>query len=215
MFNLPSQTKEDIKNTIEFLKKNSGKITHVSYYSLILEENTKLFNEKHINMSEDIESEVYNFIIKELGDLGYHQYEISNFAKSNYESLHNIKYWDSNEYIGIGLGAASYINSVRFTNTRSINKYYSSVIKKNNDKIVESQKTTKRDVLEEKIFLGLRLLKGIDYSVIEKNKLKTNDKYYNIKNNKINIKKEYLFLSNTLILNLLEQIDLIEDENLY
>ncbi len=200
MFNLPNQNKEDIKDTFSFLRKNSEKIKHVSYYSLILEENTILYNENFKGIDEDIESDIYKLIQKNLEDLFYRQYEISNFAKESYESFHNKKYWELKEYIGVGLSASSYINGKRYTTTRSIKDYLEN-IKKGQFSIIYEEIIDEEEDKKEKIIFGLRTKKGIDKDV---NITKDLMKYLLIEDGKISIKKEYFFLSNFIILKILE-----------
>ncbi len=205
MFNLPNQTKEDINQTFEFIEKNKDQIKHISYYSLILEENTILNNESFKNMDPDYESDIYKLIQENLKNLKYFQYEVSSFAQTGYESKHNLKYWERKQYIGVGLGASGFINNIRKTNTKSINNYYKSL--KNNDSksIVFKERLTKEDIFYEKIYLGLRTIKGIDYTLLKNNNIKINENYFNIENDKISIKEEYFFLSNKIILDILEQ----------
>src|SRR5699024_5477947 len=116
IFSLPNQNFEDIKNDIEYLKLLNPE--HISWYSLIIEENTKfnrLYKEGLIKpMEDDLERELYLYIIKELEKIGLYHYEISNFSKENHQSYHNKKYWNCDNYLGIGLNAAGYINDTRY-----------------------------------------------------------------------------------------------------
>ncbi len=203
IFNLPNQTIRDIDDTFLFLKKNHDKIQHVSYYSLILEENTMLYNEKFIGFDEEIEDDVYKKIQYNLKELEYEQYEISNFSKKNFNSYHNKKYWELNEYIGVGLSASSYINDNRYTTTRSFNEY-ESFINKGSLAIINKEYINSKEKNKERIIFGLRTNKGI------KNNIKVNEKilkFLEIEEDNIRIKKEYLFLSNIIILELLELND--------
>lgn len=149
------------KETYKTLKKDlrkalSFKVTHLSLYSLILEENTLLkrkYKEEDIN--NDLSQKMSNFINKTLAKKHFIHYEISNYALKGYESLHNIKYWEKEEYIGCGMGATSYLNHQRITNSYLINNYL-----KDKDKYIEEL-----SILDEKkefIIMGLRMLKGID-----------------------------------------------------
>ncbi len=125
MFGMPNTNIDMIKSDLEFI--NSLDITHVSYYCLIVEENTKLnteINKGNINpLDDDLESDIYYFIVNEMKKMGYNHYEISNFAKLGYESIHNLKYWNTEEYIGIGAGASGYLDSKRYDNFKSVFKY--------------------------------------------------------------------------------------------
>ncbi len=110
--------------------------------------------------SEEDERRMYHRTKEILKEYGYHRYEISNFAKDGYECQHNLSYWTDKNYIGIGLGAASYIHGSRYSNTSDMDNYikHSSHI----DTIRELTDTaSKKRRMEEQIFLGLRLDRGI------------------------------------------------------
>lgn len=173
---LPNQTFTDIKTEIEkiiYLQPN-----HISVYSLILEENTKL--EKMVSTGklslpeEELERHMYWYIKNTLELNGYNHYEISNFAKSGYESKHNLNCWNQKEYIGFGIGAHSYIDSVRFSNTDKLDKYFENI--RNNEfdknKIVHE---IQDDLVKQKeyMLLGLRKIKGISIKEFE-NKFSVN-----------------------------------------
>ena len=99
--------------------------------------------------------EIYYYIVSRLREAGYFQYEISNFAKKGFESRHNLCYWNQDEYIGVGAGASSYVNGVRFKNVSEIEKY----ILNNKREIEEVQGFD--DKLNEYMILRLRLLEGV------------------------------------------------------
>ena len=164
MIGLPNQTLDDIQKCIEQIKRLSPK--HVSVYSLILEENTKLFDKINSNElevpNEDLERKMYWKIKKELENLGYIHYEISNFAKKGYFSKHNLNCWEQKEYIGFGVNAHSYLNRIRFSNTENIKEYIKNINEKNyleNRKIHEIQ--TIEQEQNEFMLLGLRKIKGV------------------------------------------------------
>lgn len=181
-------------------------IPHVSFYSLIIEDNTvfKLQNREYID--EDIEYKMYNYIEKVLTDNEYIHYETSNYAKVGFESIHNINYWDNGFYYGFGLGAISFIDNYRVTNTKNLTKYLSGEFCL--DKEYENIETR----ISNALILGLRKIKGIDV-------LDFKDKYkvdivslYNIKKlikeNKLILEDGFLFinpefyyLSNEILLN--------------
>ena len=121
IYALPIESKEDLLKDIEFL--TSLNVEHISTYSLIIEDHTILKINNVENIDDQLDEEMYNLIKKELEQKGYIHYEISNFSKPNYESKHNMCYWHNEEYYGFGLGAASYINNIRKTNTRSLTNY--------------------------------------------------------------------------------------------
>lgn len=142
MIGLPNQTIEDIKRSLkEVIQLNP---THISVYSLIVEEGTviaqKIENHQLQEMDEELERNMYWYVKNTLELNGYTHYEISNFAKQGKESKHNLNCWRQKEYIGIGLAAHSYLNSVRYTNTSEI-KQYITRMNKLNEKIV-------KDILE-------------------------------------------------------------------
>ena len=117
------ETLLDLKNDLDFII--SLEPTHISTYSLIIEEHTKLYIDNVINVDEDTDSKMYYFIIEYLKKHGFLHYEISNFSKDGYYSRHNMCYWNNEQYYGFGLGASSYAGDYRITNTRGLNSYIS------------------------------------------------------------------------------------------
>ncbi|SHJ75781.1 radical SAM family heme chaperone HemW [Tepidibacter formicigenes] len=168
MFSLPNQSFNDWKETLE--KVVNLNPTHISAYSLIIEDET-VFGNMHkkgeLNiLDEEIELRMYHYTKDYLKNKGYNQYEISNFSKSGYECKHNILYWKCKEYLGLGPGAHSYIEGVRYSNYCSLEKYFKRL--NNDDLPIEcSQKLEKKDKLEEKIFMGLRMKEGIYFKEFE------------------------------------------------
>ncbi len=123
MFGIPEQTVEAFAETLEFVC--NMKPEHISMYNLRIEEGT-LFGEKRHMLplpDEDAECEMYFGGIDYLASRGYHQYEISNFAKEGMESRHNLRYWHGEEYIGCGPAAHSYFGGRRFSLRRSLSAY--------------------------------------------------------------------------------------------
>ncbi|MGL4790872.1 MAG: radical SAM family heme chaperone HemW [Anaerotignaceae bacterium] len=179
MFSLPNQTILDWEETLEKIMKLNPE--HISAYSLIVEEGTP-FKEKFDKglfkpIDEKLDREMY-YLLKEMTkDKGYIQYEISNFAKDSYESVHNIRYWETREYLGFGLGAHSYFEGNRFNNKYSLKDYIS--LKGNFVKLRENiEALEEKQKIEEFMFMGLRMNKGIDFSEF-KHRFKTdiNDIY--------------------------------------
>ncbi len=153
MYAIPEEQLVDVKKDLsKFL---TLPITHISTYSLILEEHTKLYLKNPHLVEEELDFEMYKYIQDTLKEQGFIQYEISNFAKEGYESKHNLVYWDNEEYYGFGLGASSYIGGVRKTNTRSLTSYF------------EGREYSEIEVIDEKknmeyeMILGLRKRKGV------------------------------------------------------
>ena len=160
MMALPGQLRETLFNTIEEVTALSPK--HISMYSLILEDGTPL-KESLPNLpplpSEDKEREMYKEATKLLKSKGYGRYEISNFSKPGFESRHNIRYWQLDEYLGFGIGAASFTEGKRFSNTESIEDY----IKTDDFEKIKRDVTilSKEDLMGEFMFLGLRMMRGL------------------------------------------------------
>ena len=203
IYAIPGEDLNDLEMDLnEFIKLD---ISHISTYSLILEEHTKLFIDKEKTIDEDLDYQMYQLICNKLKESGYNHYEISNFSKYGYESKHNLTYWNNQEYYGFGLGASGYINGVRYDNTKSLNKYL------NQEYILESHKLDQNEQVENEFILGLRKIDGINK---EKFKLKYNKDIKDIeivnkliKENKllenkknIYINPEYIYVSNDILL---------------
>ena len=109
--------KEDI-DTALFLKP-----THLSFYSLQIEEGTVLFIKGYPSVSNETYREQYDFISKRLHENGFFRYEVSNFSLPGSESKHNLNYWNDGMYYACGLSASGYLPSIRYQNTRSMNHY--------------------------------------------------------------------------------------------
>lgn len=182
MSGIPGQTEhtyvETLMKVIEFGPE------HISAYSLQVEEGTPLAeNEPVLSMLPDEEADrrMYAMTKKVLGANGYQRYEFSNYAKPGYECKHNITYWTGGEYVGLGLGAASFFKGERFSNIRDINRYLEimqeaqSDIASSTDKISVYDEVTHQlrenietmyidSRIEEFMFLGLRMTKGVSRS---------------------------------------------------
>lgn len=165
MLALPNQT-------IEILEDSLNKIIglapeHISVYSLILEEGTKLYDLVESGetklVDEDTERKMYWQVKNILEENEYNHYEISNFAKRGYESKHNLNCWEQKEYLGIGAAAHSYYNKKRYSNTDNIEEYIKNINEEKNTKITHEIQT---DVNEQKeyMLLGLRKIEGVSIS---------------------------------------------------
>ncbi|MBE6137505.1 MAG: radical SAM family heme chaperone HemW [Erysipelotrichaceae bacterium] len=156
MFGIPNTSIDDVKCDLQFILNLNVK--HISYYSLILEEKTVLehrLNKKEISLlDDDIISNMYNYISNRLITEGFHHYEISNFARYGYESIHNMLYWNCDSYIGLGAGACGYLNNVRYENNKTVNKYLKD-FKLDEIEISEAERK------KEYFLLGLRLVDGV------------------------------------------------------
>lgn len=172
IYAIPGQTIEQLKDDLQTAI--SLDVEHISAYSLIVEEHTQLYlayMKDELALTEnEIEAKMYEVVMNVLSDYGYQHYEISNFAKS-LPSLHNQWYWKNEEYIGTGLGAHGYVNGCRYQNTRSINAYIND-LKHDRLPTIETNVLSKEEKIEEEMFLGLRLIEGINLKTIsEKHQL--------------------------------------------
>jgi len=135
---------------------------HISTYNLQIEEGTPFYIDKLegdlLMPEEEDELEMYKTAIAFLKENGYEHYEISNFARKGHESAHNKAYWTLQDYIGAGAGAHSFINNIRIENTPSLEKY----LTKDFSNIKTEHVNTKKETMQEMIFLGLRLIKGFN-----------------------------------------------------
>ena len=160
IFSLVNQTMEELDDDI--FEVINLPIKHISYYSLILEEKTKLhylYRQNKISMNdEDLEAVMYNRVIDCLVKSGFYHYEISNFSKKNYESLHNLVYWKNEQYLGLGSGSHSLYRGKRFSNVRSVMRYTNGLTKAGYSNI----ETYEVEPLREELILGLRLLDGVN-----------------------------------------------------
>lgn len=162
MFGLPNQSVKDWTDSLEEVAKLNPE--HISSYSLIIEEGTpfyKLYNEDKLKLpSEEEEREMYKKCKDILIENGYHQYEISNYAKEGKECLHNEVYWMCDEYIGVGASSSSYIDGKRIKNIDDLREYIKRI--GISESIVDEEIiNTKNDDIEEFMFMGLRMNCGI------------------------------------------------------
>ncbi len=161
IYQIPKQTVTDVVSDLRFIKNYN--INHISYYSLIIEERTELkyLIDKGLitPIDDDIGYEYSSLIKKELKASGYIHYETSNYSKPGFESKHNLIYWDLDEYLGIGLSAASQYNKSRYKNINSISQYIKQI---NNN--VFSRENEDFDPELEFLLMGLRKTSGIKIS---------------------------------------------------
>lgn len=157
MYGLPSQTFEQLKSDLQELV--TFPISHISVYSLILEDHTTLKNMNYTPLDDEQDALWYDYINHTLNESGFIHYEVSNYYKTK-PSYHNLAYWHYEDYEGIGLGAHSLKNSTRYMNTRSLKEYL------NHNYLNDKEQLSKEDSLFEKIMMGLRLTEGINLDVI-------------------------------------------------
>ncbi|MDY5041883.1 MAG: radical SAM family heme chaperone HemW [Eubacteriales bacterium] len=163
MLGLPSQKQGDVKTTLKYCF-NLG-ITHISAYTLILEEDTPLYNrvvsgELKLPKEEKVVS-MFDYVLKQTAEAGYKRYEVSNFAKDNYACKHNINCWSMCNYVGFGCSAHSFFKTTRFNNISNVKDYIYNI--NNNISVVENSEVLDTlQLIEESIMLGLRMTKGVD-----------------------------------------------------
>ena len=154
IYALKNQSLKDLETDINNIL--SLDITHISTYSLMIEEHTKLYIKKETNISEELDYLMYNLIRNKLKEHGFNHYEVSNFSKTGYESKHNLVYWNNEHYYGFGLSASSYIKNVRKTNTSSFNDYLKG------NYVKEKEILNEKDILSYALILGFRKITGIN-----------------------------------------------------
>ena len=167
IYALPGQTMDQVKENVA--KAIGLDIPHMSLYSLILENHTIFMNRMRRGKlplpKEELEAEMFEYIIAELERAGFEHYEISNFSKPRFESRHNLMYWDNAEYYGIGAGASGYVDGVRYKNHGPIRHYLSAV--EAGDARITEEHLSQKEQMEEEMFLGLRKKSGVSIARFE------------------------------------------------
>ena len=191
MYGIPGETLKDLKTDLNLFLKL--KPDHISTYSLILEDYTKLSIKNIKPIDKDLELSMYNYIRNKLKSKKYIHYEISNFSKKGYESKHNLNYWNNLEYYGFGLGAHGYIDGIRYENTKNLNNY------------LEGKYVDKEEILgirekqENELMLGFRKIEGISleefYNKYEVNMQEVFPIKPLIKNKDLIFKDGYVFIN--------------------
>ncbi len=178
IFGIPGQSMRDWEESLSYACSLSP--NHISAYCLSIEKNTvfdRLLKEGQIQLDEDLSLEMYSYCVDTLLSQGYQHIEISNFAKSGCECRHNLGYWERRDYLGLGIGAHSFLEGARFNNTLDIKEYLAYWNNKkstpetryaSNPCIQNLYSLNEPEAFEESIFLGLRLIKGIDLKAFEK-----------------------------------------------
>ena len=187
IYGVQNDTLESMK--IDFDTAFSLPITHLSAYSLTIEEGTKFFDRSSVKIDdEELSYEIFDYI----NNKGFHQYEISNFAKNKEsESKHNYGYWQHKEYLGVGAGAVGYINQQRQYPSKSIEEYIG------NPLFFDVEKIDLNDIKTEKILLGFRSLNGVEISLFNEGEMKKIDDL--IEYDKVYIKENRVFNKNFLL----------------
>jgi putative oxygen-independent coproporphyrinogen III oxidase len=165
MFGLPTQTVEDMKQTLESAIALGPE--HFSCYSLKIEEGTlfhHLYERNELPLpSDDEEFTMYQMLRSHLKQHGYEQYEVSNFAQPGFESRHNCTYWLNEEYYGLGTGAHGYVEGVRYANIKGVKEYIARLTAGRRP-VAESYRVEREEEIENFMILGLRLLAGVSRS---------------------------------------------------
>ncbi len=204
IYALKKQSLEDLKNDlINFL---SLDVSHISTYSLEIYPHTILGIKKEQAILEDLDFCMYDLIRKTLTKNGYLHYEISNFAKKGYEAKHNLVYWNNDYYYGFGLGAAGYLNNIRYNNTTSLKNYL------NGNYLETEERLSQNDILSYALILGFRKIAGLNKKDFFK-KYQVNIKdLYNVKdllkqgllkenNTNIYISYDRIYVENSILIN--------------
>ncbi|WP_445490318.1 radical SAM family heme chaperone HemW [Niallia sp. 03133] len=169
IYSLPGQTLTDFKQTLETAF--TLDIQHFSGYSLIIEPKTVFYNLRRKGKlpmpGEDVEASMYGVLLEEMHKHGFEQYEISNFAKPGYKSIHNLTYWNNEEYFGFGAGSHGYVSGCRRSNYGPLKKYMEPLTQ-NELPLFENHQVTKIEKMEEEMFLGLRKNDGVNIKLFEK-----------------------------------------------
>ena len=172
MLGLPNQSIKDLKESIE--KVISLQPEHISIYSLIVEEGTKLYKQIETGElqlpEEELERKMYWYTKSKLELAGYKHYEISNYAKPKRESKHNSNCWEQKQYIGIGASAHSYLNNIRYCNVSNLKEYISNMEKVEADfeeKYIVNERQNLEDRKNEFMLLGLRKIDGVSISMFK------------------------------------------------
>ena len=192
------ETLEEVDEDINYLL--SIDVEHISTYSLILENNTYLKYVNYQEIEDSISSQMYFYIKEKLEEFGYNHYELSNYAKEKV-SKHNLVYWNNEEYLGLGLSASGYIENIRYTNTRNLDKY---------PFVKEEEYLNDKDKMTYFMILGLRKIKGISIKkfkelfnkdIYEVYNIKDllNKNYLILKGDNLSINPKYLYVSNSIL----------------
>lgn len=210
IYGLPFQTLNDFILDIKYLK--NFPLTHVSLYSLTIDENTIFNNLKYEEADEDLLRDMSDEATKILSEYGFSKYEVSNYSKPNYESKHNLTYWFDNEYYGIGISASGYENNIRYKNITSLKKY------NEGERKFEEEKVDDFNHEYEFIMLNLRTKYGIDLDRYKeifnkdflktyKNEIEKLSDFIIINNNKVTVKDNNYMILNTLILEFIKKLE--------
>ncbi|NLH39805.1 MAG: radical SAM family heme chaperone HemW [Elusimicrobia bacterium] len=205
IYGIPGQSEKelvsDIKNAVDL------KPDHISVYGLEIHKNTPFYG--RVKTDDDEMSNFYFLLCDFLVSNGYLHYEISNFSLLGKESKHNLNYWNWGDYIGLGASASSHIRDMRYKNISDVRTYITAL---NNGKIEleYSEKLDKKDINNEILMLSLRKVSGLDkksptYLIFKDKILSMISKgYMEEYKDSVRIKKEYFFVSNSIISDIMQ-----------
>ncbi len=166
MSGLPGQDIHSWRNTLR--KVMMLKPEHISAYSLIVEEGTPFYElygaDRKGLPDEESDREMYHLTKEMMESQGYSRYEISNYARPGFECRHNTGYWTGVDYLGLGLGASSYTHGFRYHNTADLQEYLGMDLREAGAASRDIQELTHEEKMEEFMFLGLRMMKGVSGS---------------------------------------------------
>ena len=175
---LPGQSLRDWEETLQRILALNPQPEHISAYSLIVEEGTpfyEMYERGELDLpDEDTDREMYRKTAEIFREHGYERYEISNYAKPGFACRHNCGYWTRRDYLGFGIGAASLYGNTRFHNATSLQAYLDNPLNCRED----VQNLSLQEQMEETMFLGLRMLKGVDTQKFQENFAATVDEIY-------------------------------------
>ena len=205
MYGIPDQTIETLAETLE--KTVALSPEHISAYGLKIEPDTYFgrHTDEYSFPDDDLQSDMYLYICSFLAEKGYERYEFSNFAKPGYECRHNLKYWNRDEYLGIGPAAASFIGGKRYTYTRDLDAYINNVQFKAEPELEESRYIDNEEAENERIMLGLRLTKGIvpDDGLISSSEQYIKDGYMKYNGGRLCFTEKGVLVSNYILSDLI------------
>ncbi len=161
MVAFPQQTDPQIKEDLTAMAQLGSE--HISVYALSVEEPSRFFARNLRLENEEVRARQYSLVVDQLNSLGLSQYEISNFCRSGKESCHNLNYWQGGDYIGLGVGAHSYLNGERFWNHSRLAQYLNAEI----NPVQGREKFTPTQHLLEMFLIGLRMNRGVDLVRLE------------------------------------------------
>ena len=160
LYSIPHQTMEDLGRSVE--EAVSMNPEHLSLYSLTIEENSVFGKKGMHSLDEDIEADMYEYLMNRLPHLGYAQYELSNFAHPGKESRHNCNVWNYHDFIGIGYGAHGKETPCRYTHADSLSAYLSDPLFRKETLLSEKEQ------MFESLMMGMRLSSGLDRKLFQR-----------------------------------------------